>query len=84
MDIHFIRENPEYCKENQKKRFLDPNVVDKIIEIDENWRTKIDEGNNLRAIKNRLSKLFKTAPKDSTHEFEIDQLVKSVKTHFQI
>lgn len=30
--------NPDMLRENQRKRFKDPGLVDKVIEFDEQWR----------------------------------------------
>lgn len=45
LDINYFRKekggDPEKIKENQRKRFKDDKVVDKIIELDETWRKGI-------------------------------------------
>lgn len=39
LDIKLIRENPDFVKENLKKRIgFNLKVVDEVLDIDENWR----------------------------------------------
>ena len=60
LDLKFLRENPEIVKENIKKKFQDNKLalVDEVIALDEeNRRTKI-EADNLRANRNKYSKMI--------------------------
>ncbi|WP_026891260.1 serine--tRNA ligase [Lacrimispora aerotolerans] len=58
LDLKFVRENPEIVKENMKKKFQDSKLplVDEVIELDEQNRTAKQEGDALRAERNKLSK----------------------------
>jgi seryl-tRNA synthetase len=58
LDIKFVRENPEIVKENIKKKFQDQKLplVDEVIEIDTKIRALEVEGENLKALRNILSK----------------------------
>ena len=58
LDIRFIRENPEIVKQNIRNKFQDSKLplVDEVIELDAENRRIIQEANDLRAEKNRLSK----------------------------
>jgi seryl-tRNA synthetase len=58
LDIRFIRENPEIVKQNIRNKFQDSKLplVDEVIELDAENRRTIQEANDLRAEKNRLSK----------------------------
>ena len=62
MDIHYIRKNSDKAKENQQKRFNDPSVIDEILTVDGQWRHLQYDNEQLKSIKNKLSKCFKTAP----------------------
>ena len=58
IDIKFLRENPEIVKENIRKKFQDEKLplVDEVIALDaENRRTQ-QEGDDLRAKRNKISK----------------------------
>ena len=58
LDLKFVRENPEIVKENMKKKFQDSKLplVDEVIELDEQNRSAKQEGDALRAERNKLSK----------------------------
>ena len=58
IDIKFLRENPEVVKENIRNKFQDSKLplVDEVIALDAENRRTIQEANDLRAEKNRLSK----------------------------
>ena len=72
LDIKFIRENPDIVKENIKKKFQDEKLplVDEVIELDSQRRANIQEADQLRSDRNRLSKqvgmLMGQAKKDPT------------------
>lgn len=57
LDIKFIRENSSKVKENIKKKFQDHKLVlvDKVIELDEEWRKIKKEADELRHERNSIS-----------------------------
>ena len=58
LDIKFIRENPELVKENIRKKFQNAKLplVDEVIALDAERRSAINEGETLKAERNKLSK----------------------------
>lgn len=60
IDIKFLRANPEIVKENIKKKFQEEKLelVDKVIELDRQYRETKVECDNLRNQKNIKSKQF--------------------------
>ena len=70
MDIYYIRNNKDSVKENQRKRFLDENIVDDILRLDEEWIKITFRIRCLNHIKNDLSKIFKNASKNETIIFD--------------
>ncbi|MBQ7835057.1 MAG: serine--tRNA ligase [Ruminiclostridium sp.] len=62
LDIKFLRENPEIVKENIKKKFQDSKLpmVDEVIALDAEYRKTLQEAENLRSEKNRISKQIGT------------------------
>ncbi|MCR5165987.1 MAG: serine--tRNA ligase [Oscillospiraceae bacterium] len=58
IDIKFLRENPDIVKENIKKKFQDEKLplVDEVIDLDVKVRNAKQEGDDLRASRNKLSK----------------------------
>ena len=57
IDINLIRNNPDIVKENIKKKFQDSKLVlvDEVIELDKKNRALKQEGDDLRALRNKLS-----------------------------
>ena len=60
IDIKFLRENPEIVKQNIKNKFQDNKVglVDEVIAIDAESRKVKGEADNLRASRNKNSKMI--------------------------
>ena len=58
LDIKFVRENPDIVKENIKKKFQEEKLplVDEVITLDKENREAKQEGDDLRAGRNKLSK----------------------------
>ena len=82
LDIKFIRENPAAVKENIRKKFQNAKLplVDEVIALDAEKRAAENEGNDLRAQRNKLSKqvgmLMGQAKKDPS-KLEEDEAVKA-------
>ena len=74
LDIKFVRENPDIVKENIKKKFEDHKLpmVDEVIELDKEVRSAQQEGDEIRAERNALSKqigaLMKEGKKEEAEE----------------
>ena len=60
IDIKFLRENPEIVKQNIKNKFQDKKLglVDEVIELDAQSRKVKGEADNLRASRNKNSKMI--------------------------
>ena len=58
LDLRFVRENPEIVKKNIENKFQFDKLplVDEVIELDAKNRAAKAEGDNLRAMRNKLSK----------------------------
>ena len=57
IDINLIRTNPDLVRENIKNKFQDAKLplVDEVIELDKKNRALKQEGDDLRAMRNKLS-----------------------------
>jgi seryl-tRNA synthetase len=67
--IELIRENPKAYKDDMKKRFKDPSLIDTVLHLDEEWRKHKSESDQLRARRNKLSleiNELKKAKKDAS------------------
>ena len=60
LDIKFVRENPEIVKQNIKNKFQDGKLplVDEVIALDAESRKAKGEADNLRASRNKNSKMI--------------------------
>ena len=60
LDIKFLRENPDIVKDNIKKKFQDNKLpmVDEVIALDKEYRANKMKADELRASKNKASKLI--------------------------
>ena len=60
IDIRFLRENPEVVKENIRNKFQDSKLplVDEVIALDAESRKVKGEADNLRASRNKNSKMI--------------------------
>ena len=58
LDIRFVRENPEVVKQNIRNKFQEAKLplVDEVIELDQKSRAAKAEADDLRAMRNKLSK----------------------------
>ncbi len=54
LDLNFIRENPQEVKRGIKKRGYNPEIVDRVLKVDETRRQLIGEIEKLRAERNKL------------------------------
>jgi len=80
IDINLIRENPEFVKENIKKKFQNEKLklVDKVLRLDEEWRKLKYQIDKLRANRNKISKEINQAKKNKD-EKKAKELIKKAK-----
>ena len=78
IDINLIRNDKELVKENIKKKFQDDKleIVDKIYELDLEFRTLKKKGDNLRALKNskssKIGALIREGKKDEAEKIKLE------------
>lgn len=80
IDIKLIRENPKLVKDNIKKKGQDQKLplVDKIIKLDESWRSLKGQADNLRAERNKVSKEISEAIKAKKDPKELLKKAKAI------
>jgi len=76
LDIKFIRENAALIKESQKKRGMDENEIDRVLDLDKKWREIKQENDDLRAERNKISEKINEAKKQGK---KIDEFVAKAK-----
>jgi seryl-tRNA synthetase len=74
LDINLIRENPDIVREALRKRQADPEPVDKIITLDEERRTLIQQVESLKAERNAVSKEIGKMKDQTARQEKIDQM----------
>jgi len=78
IDINLIRENPELVRENIKKKFQEKKLplVDEVIELDNKWRKLKHSEDDLRSLRNKISKNIanemKIGNKDAAEKLKIE------------
>jgi len=79
IDIKLIRENRDVVKENIKKKFQDEKLelVDKVYDLDVEYRECKNKGDNLRSEKNKLSSSIGALMRDKKTK-EADEVKKQV------
>ena len=80
IDINIIRTNPELVKENIKKKFQDQKLVlvDEVVELDKKNRALKQEGDDLRAKRNKLSSQIGALMREKKLD-EVDAIKAEVK-----
>ena len=63
LDIAFVRENPKIAKASELKRGRDPKRVDDILALDEQWRAKLKDVEQLKHLRNVVSQEINAAKK---------------------
>lgn len=56
LDINFIREHPDIIKDSTAKKQMDPAIVEKLLEADKRHRELLQQVEQLRAQRNKLTK----------------------------
>ena len=80
IDINLIRTNPDLVKENIKKKFQDKKLplVDEVVELDKKNRALKQEGDDLRATRNKLSSQIGLLMREKRVD-EVDTIKQEVK-----
>jgi len=73
LDAKVIRDDPEMVRQSLRNRGYDLASLERFIELDNRWRSLVDEGNRLKAEKNRCSQEIPKLPKDQKQK-KIDEM----------
>ena len=74
LDINLIREKPDLVREALRKRQLDSEPVDQVLELDEQRRNLIQQVEGLKAERNQVSKEIGKMKDQSERQAKIDQM----------
>lgn len=81
IDIKVFRENSDLIRESQNKRFKDPNLVDQVIALDEEWRKLLQEVNALRKERNQISRQIGPLKRKGESTKSLEEKVKKVNSN---
>ncbi|MBU1111457.1 MAG: serine--tRNA ligase [archaeon] len=79
LDIKYVRENVKVVKASEKKRGHDTINVDKMLKVDENWRSGLKSLEQLKHKRNVVSEEINKAKKNKK-EAEAQKKIKEMKT----
>ncbi len=63
LDVNIIRSDPDMIRTVLVNRNVDPEILDRFLEADEEWRKLTGENNELRKVRNRVSAEIAKMPK---------------------
>jgi seryl-tRNA synthetase len=73
-DINLIREQPDLVRQALVKRFMDPVVVDEVLDVDVKRRTLLTQVESLKAERNRVSKEISQTKDAAERQVKIDAM----------
>ncbi len=74
LDINLVREEPDLVREALRKRQLDPEPVDQVLELDEQRRNLIQQVESFKAERNLVSKEIGKMKDQSERQVKIDKM----------
>ena len=75
LDINLIRERPDFVKDGMRKVNADPAMIDRLLDLDEQWRSALSSSEEKKATRNRESKRI-ARTSDSA---ERDELIRQMR-----
>ncbi len=82
--LKLLRENPEVYKEHLRKRRLDPSLADRARELDELWRRKLQEVNEVRHKHNVVTRMIAKARDPEERKRLIEEARRLLKLREQL
>jgi seryl-tRNA synthetase len=83
LDIELFRHNPQLVYDSQKKRYKGVERVDKVIELDSQWRTVRYQADQWNKIKNLCGKTIGIKKGAKENEGDTEDLPQDLKIHFE-
>jgi seryl-tRNA synthetase len=83
LDIELLRQNPQVVRDSQKKRCKGLERVDKVIELDSQWRTVRYQADQWNKIKNLCGRTIGTKKQAKENEGDTEELPENFKIHFE-
>ncbi|QGA79991.1 serine--tRNA ligase [Candidatus Nanohalobium constans] len=83
ISIEVFRENPERIKDSQRRRGKEPGKVEEVIELDEEWREKLQELESLQQERNTVGDEIAAAKQNGEDAEEKIERMQEVKQKIQ-
>ncbi len=83
LDIELLRQNPQVVRDSQKKRYKGLERVDKVIELDNQWRTVRYQADQWNKIKNLCGRTIGTKKQAKENEGDSEDVPQDFKINFE-
>jgi seryl-tRNA synthetase len=83
LDIELFRQNPQLVRDSQKKRYKGLDRVDKVIDLDSQWRTVRYQADQWNKVKNLCGKAIGIKKGAKENEGDTEDLPQDLKLHFE-
>lgn len=83
LDIELLRQNPQVVRDSQKKRYKGLERVDKVIDLDSQWRTVRYQADQWNKVKNLCGKTIGTKKQAKENEGDSEDLPKDFEINFE-
>lgn len=78
LDINYVRENPDLVKKSEKRRGHDLKIVDKVLDLDKQWKDQLQIMEKLKHQRNVVSEEINQAKKNKKEE-QAQKKIKQMK-----
>ncbi len=75
LDINFVREKPELVKKSEQRRHRNPAIVDKVLELDADWKKELKVMEDLKHKRNVVSEEINQAKKAKKEDLAVQKIV---------
>ncbi|CAF1455393.1 unnamed protein product [Rotaria sordida] len=83
LDIELLRRNPEIVRDSQKKRYKGLERVEKVIELDTQWRTVRYQADQWNKVKCLCGRAITTKKQAKENEGDTEVLPKNIKMNYE-
>ncbi|MBS3123987.1 serine--tRNA ligase [Candidatus Woesearchaeota archaeon] len=74
LDLNYIREHPEIVKTSEKRRHHDPAIVDKVLNLDLEWKKELKVMEELKHKRNVVSEEINQAKKQKNETLAVEKI----------
>ncbi len=74
LDLNFVRENPELVKKSEQRRHRNTAIVDKVLELDTDWKKELKVMEDLKHKRNVVSEEINQAKKAKKEDLAVQKI----------